>query len=118
MILHIVLFEPKAALQGSDMRSFAKTVADTCSSLPMIRTATVGRRADVDAGYDRSFGDNTYKYAAILGFDRRQDLIAYLNHPSHAELGRLFWLNCERTVVSEVETVDLADPDFADKLVQ
>lgn len=77
----------------------------------------MARRAPVDAGYERSFGENTYDYAAILEFDDRSGLVAYLNDPRHAELGRLFWLNCERTIVSEVETVDPSKADAVDELV-
>jgi hypothetical protein len=66
----------------------------------------------VDAGYVRGMGDMTYEYAAVLEFEDERALRAYLQHPLHHELGRLFWENCERTVVSEVEFLDGRDPDL------
>ena len=55
-------------------------------------------------------GDKTYEFAAVLEFQDEAALTGYLQHPMHHELGRLFWENCERTVVSEVEYLDGHDP--------
>ncbi len=110
MIAHIVLFSPKANLASEQISSFAASVSETFRSIDAIQKATVGRRVDVDAGYDRSFGEQTYEFVAILEFADRQALVSYLQHPSHAELGRRFWESCERTVITEVELADGRDP--------
>ena len=54
-------------------------------------------------------GDKTYEYAAVLEFHGEPELVAYLNSPTHANLGRLFWENCESTIISEVESIGLGD---------
>ena len=78
----------------------------------------VGRRADISSGGDRNFGDATYSFSAVVEFDDSKGLIEYLTHPHHAELGRLFWKYCERTVVLEVEAVDATTDKVIDLLVR
>jgi hypothetical protein len=81
-----------------------------------VKRISIGKRVDVDPGYARSMGDTTYKYAAILEFEHIDDLVSYLRDPKHEAIGRLFWECCERAIVSEVEWVDLDEPDAALKL--
>jgi hypothetical protein len=85
-------------------------------SIASIARVVVGRRAHVDAGYTREFGEQTYEFAAVLEFKNRAGLIDYLRHPLHHELGRMFWESCERTVISEVEMHDGLDPKIAELL--
>ena len=106
MIFHIVLFNPKPNLSAESVQAFTRTLGDCLRSVPQIRRANVGRQLSVDPGYPRSFGEKTYQFAAVLEFDSAEELISYLNHPKHEELGRLFWLNCEGTIVSEHEMMD------------
>lgn len=108
MIQHIVLFTPKPGLPAAERRRFAEAALDTLAGSPDIQRFTLGRRVEVDAGYPRSFGDAAYAFAAVLEFADRGALVRYLTSPRHAELGRLFWELCERTVVTEVE---VARPD-------
>jgi hypothetical protein len=117
VIQHIVLFTPKAALSGDERLAFATSTLATLRRSDTICRFTVGRRIEVDAGYDRSPGDKSYDYAAVLEFNDRNGLIQYLNSPDHAELGRLFWLACESTVVVEVEVADHHDASAVDRLV-
>lgn len=112
MIAHMVLFTPKASLTIDDKRSFALAWHEVGQEVSTIKRAFVGRSADVDPGYNRSFGDTTYKMAAVLEFESREDLVYYLRHPRHAELGRLFWECCERSVVCEVETREVGADDL------
>ena len=86
---------------------FAELVVKTLRSSPHVSRCTVGRSMHVDPGYDRSLGDATYQYAAVLEFSSEQGLIAYLNEPAHADLGRAFWATCERTVVCEVRATEV-----------
>ena len=116
MIAHIVLFTPKADLSQDAFRAFTMQMAGCFRSIDTIERASVGKRIDVDAGYRREFGDQTYEYAAVLEFRSRAGLIEYLRHPLHHELGRMFWESCERTVISEVELHDGRDPGVADLL--
>jgi hypothetical protein len=117
MISHIVLFEPKTSLSHAEKRLFAQSVLDVCRRIKTVRRVSLGRRIGVDAGYERSFGDATYQYSAVLEFDTPDDLRSYLTDPLHDELGRLFWANCERAVICETEGVNLESPDAVDALV-
>ena len=65
----------------------------------------------------RNFGDKTYRYAAVLEFQSKDDLVSYLKHPSHQALGRQFWEHCEATVIMEVEFAHASSPGAADLLV-
>jgi len=114
VIAHIVLFTPKAGLEPEDVRSFARLISDACRNIPTLVRSMVGRSVDVDAGYQRNFGDTTYKFAAILEFADQAGLVAYLNHPIHEELGRAFWEVCASTAILEVEFVD----GMADNLIE
>lgn len=118
MIAHIVLFQPKTGLTMAERRSFARSVARMCLSSPWIVRSTVGRRTTIDAGYDRIFGDTTYEFAAVLEFDGPESAVSYLASPDHAELGRLFWECCERTVVTEIDVVDLSSESAVDLLAE
>lgn len=116
MIAHIVLFRPKGGVTVDQKKSFAQALMVVGRDVPEIRRAFVGRSVAVDSGYHREFGDTTYPYAAVMEFEDREGLVAYLNHPSHRELGRLFWETCEATTIVEVETADLGQ-DLGDVLV-
>jgi hypothetical protein len=70
----------------------------------------------VDAGYSRDLGIEAYPFAAILEFETREHLVAYLTHPLHARLGQMFWDYCERSVVTEVETREFSDPGLVEFL--
>ena len=116
MISHIVLFEPKPGLSDSDVRDFAQHIQAAMTAAPSVRRAMVGRRVEIRSG-DRNFGDATYSFSAVVEFDDSKGLIDYLQHPKHVELGRLFWMHCDRTVVLEVESVDATTDQVADLLV-
>jgi hypothetical protein len=117
MIQHIVLFNPKAGMPDEERRSFARTTIDSLSGSQDIGRVTIGRRVEIDAGYERLFGDKTYEYAAVLEFSDRHALVRYLHSQDHAKLGRLFWLTCDSAVVCEVEVIDAAAPDAVDRLL-
>lgn len=117
MIQHIVLFTPKADLSGDEKTSFADLVLRTLRSSFYVSRCTIGRRIQVNPGYERSFGDATYEYAAVMEFASEGALIAYLNDPAHAALGRAFWASCERTVVCEVLAAEV-EAAAAEELVR
>ena len=117
MISHIVLFEPKPGLTEDQVRDFAQHLREAMAAAPSVRRAMVGRKVDIHSGNDRNFGDAAYSFSAVVEFDDSKGLIEYLRHPKHAELGRLFWLNCARTVVLEVESVDATTDQVIDLLV-
>ena len=103
MIAHIVLFNPKAGISEEQLRAFDQSVVATCQAVPSVSRATIGKAVRIDPGYQRSMGDKTYRFAAVLEFLDPAGLIAYLTHPSHDVLGRAFWDVCESTTVVEVD---------------
>jgi hypothetical protein len=117
MIGHLVFFNAKQEATEFELRSFARAISEACREIPAIRRVQIGRRALVDAGYTRSFGEKTYSYAAIFEFDDSEALKRYLNHPLHHELGRMFWEMCEATTVVEVELIDGTSDELVDFLL-
>lgn len=109
MIAHIVLFRPKSGVTSEQRRSFAQALAAVGRDIGEIKRAFVGRAVDLAVGYQQQLGETTYPYAAVIEFDDTSGLVAYLNHPTHAELGRLFWEFCDATTIVDVETADLDD---------
>lgn len=118
MISHIVLFRAKPGLSHDQRKAFALKIQETCRAISTVRRALVGRTKDINAGYSRGLGDNTYEFAAVLDFDSEADLLSYLQNPLHGELGRQFWECCESTVVMEVEAVDAKTDEISRLLVE
>jgi len=117
VIAHVVLFTPRRGLSADESRSFAQSIVETFRQVGSLERATVGRSVDIDAGYQRNFGDKTYEFAAVLEFKDRAGLVGYLNHPLHKELGALFWRHCESTVIVEIEATDAKSNDAVDLLI-
>lgn len=118
MICHVVLFSPRPDADVAIKRALAQQVVEALRGIKSIRRAVVGRAVSIDPGYQRQMGHEAYEFACVIDFDDADGLKDYLNDPAHAELGRLFWAVCERTVVSEVETVDLQSQDAVDLLAK
>jgi hypothetical protein len=117
VILHLVLFNAKPELEGSERLAFAQSLAACLREIPSIRRSTVGRAVSVDPGYPRSMGEKTYQFMASLEFEDAEGLTSYLRHPKHEELGRLFWKSCASTIVSEHEVRDGQAADLVAFLV-
>jgi hypothetical protein len=107
-----VLFTPRLDADAASVRAFAQSLNGLFRSDASIERVTVGRRIDFDAGYQRSFGDATYKFAAVLEFADEEKLGSYLTSAAHTEVGRLFWELCESTVVSEHRMTDGRSTDL------
>lgn len=118
MISHIVLFEPKPELTQNDYLLFAQQLGSVLRNVPGVIRAEIGRAVDVDSGQRRNFGGHTYNFSAVITFSGEEDLVAYLNHPEHIELGRLFWEYCRSTVVMEAQIVDGMTSDLTRLLVK
>ena len=118
MISHLVLFTPKRDLSADDSRLFAQSIVETFRQVGSLDRATVGRAVDIDAGYQRNFGDKTYEFAAVLEFLDREALLGYLQHQKHQALGRRFWESCESTVVVEVDGADALSVDIVELLAK
>jgi hypothetical protein len=114
MVAHIVLFNPKRELTTGERQSFAQSVRASVRRIGGVQRALIGKAVAVTPQFERSFGDKTYEYAAVLEFPDTTALRDYLNHPVHRELGRLFWDNCESAVVMEADLADALTEELAD----
>jgi len=90
MVAHVVLFKPKAGLDPAGRQRLAAVFERALREIPSIRRAHVGRRTLLGRPYEQLMTVD-YEYAAILEFDTRADLTAYLAHESHEALGALFF---------------------------
>ena len=106
MTLHVVLFTPRPDLTGADRQAFGRSLEHAFSSIPSVRRFQIGRRLRTGAAYDQLPGD--FDFCAVIEFDNPAGLRAYLTHPAHAELGRLFYATSRSTFAADYEAVDTA----------
>jgi hypothetical protein len=108
MLSHVVLFRPKADLSSADAQQFVAALERTLTSVPTVRRATVGRRARIGAQYEQ-LPQPDFPYIAVIEFDDRAGLEAYLGHPAHDELAQRFWASLDATLVYDFEMESAAD---------
>jgi hypothetical protein len=98
MIAHVVLFRPKADLSGEARQQLADAFAEALRTIPSVRRARVGRRVTIGRDYERLMRADL-PFAAIIEFDDVDGLWAYLRHPAHEPVGRLFFDMFEETLI-------------------
>jgi hypothetical protein len=107
MVIHVVLYRPKANLEKNARAALMEAVAHARDEIPQIRRFVVGRRLTGGPQYALgSFPD--LPYAAVIEFSDRDGLEAYLTHPGHEQLKRLFNGTVEAGLVYDYEMVDAA----------
>jgi hypothetical protein len=105
MILHVVLFRPRPALQSGVRRRLAQAFADAVHDIGSIKQARIGRRRTHGRAYEQLMKED-YTHAAILEFNDLAGLTAYLEHPAHAELAALFFECFERALIYDYDMHD------------
>lgn len=109
MILHIVLFEPRSDLTGAERQRILEDLGVAAASIPALRRCRIGRRIRHGLpGYEQAMQVD-YQYAAILEFDDRAGLEAYLRHPAHEGIGRHFVASAASALAYDFEMVEAAD---------
>jgi hypothetical protein len=103
MISHIVLFRPRPDVTEEERRAFVQALEFACRGVPSIRRVRVGRSLADDNGRE-------YPYTAVMEFDDATGFAAYLAHPLHLPLARLFHQTCAATLIVNAETTDAAGP--------
>ena len=111
MIAHVVLFTPRDGLSDHELRLFAREFQSTCRSIPSIRRAAVGPVATFKSFPEPTIGHKPYAAFACIEFDDTEGLAAYMQHPQHADLARLFWDYCESTMFVDAEVGDPLSQD-------
>jgi len=99
VIAHIVLFRPRADVAEAERLAFVAALEQACRDVPVIRRATVGRSLPGDHGVE-------FPYTAVMEFDNETDLRAYIAHPLHQPLARLFRETCAATTIVNAQIVD------------
>lgn len=93
MIVHVVLFRPKADLAAADRASLVAAIDRAHREIPVIRRFLVGKRTLREAGYAAAMPD--YPFIALIEVDDDRALRDYLAHPAHTDLARWFWLTSD-----------------------
>jgi Stress responsive A/B Barrel Domain len=105
MIAHVVLFRPRADLSSEARQTLAASFEAALSQIPTIRRARVGRRIAVGRPYE-SLMRVDYTYAAVIEFDDRAGLTAYLEHPTHEQLAAHFFSALDEALMYDFELHD------------
>lgn len=108
MILHLVLFTPRPDLRPDERGALASALERAIRTIPSVRDCRVGRRVRIGAAYE-AVEPQDFEYCGLIEFDDRAGLEAYLAHPAHAELGRLFYETNARTFVHDFELIPGTD---------
>lgn len=105
MIVHLVLFRPKADA-GPDLRdALLDAIREATRQIPTVRRFSIGRRLIDGPSYVRG-GFPDFPFAALVEFDDRAGLDAYLAHPAHVALGRHFNAAADTALIYDYEVVD------------
>ena len=109
MIAHIVLFRPRATLTADQRQTLVNALRAAVEGIPQVKRATIGRRILLNRpGYETQMAEH-YEYSAILEFDSDADLRAYLDHPSHNDLGRLLFTSADAVLAYDFLSTGLSE---------
>ena len=115
MIVHLVLFTPRADLSDVERETIRQTLDHALSHIPSIRRFEVGRRVRLGTTYDR-VAPIDFEFCVAIEFSDEADLSAYLAHPAHQTLGQLFYetsahaLACDFRMVASVGELTMGGP--------
>ncbi len=105
MIVHVVLFRPRADLEASARGELASAFEASLQAIPSIRRARVGMRVVHGRPYETLMRAD-YPYAAMLEFDDLAGLTAYLEHPAHEGLSSRFYETFEEALMYDFDLED------------
>lgn len=105
MIAHVVLFRPRADLPAEARQELVAAFEAALAGIPSIRRARVGRRLILGRAYEALMRTD-YPYVAILEFADQAALVAYLEHPAHAELAARFFSAFEEALMYDFELAE------------
>lgn len=105
MILHVVLFRPRAHLSADARQGLAQAFARALDEIGSIRRARIGRRRTHGRAYEQLMRED-YTHAAILEFDDLAGLRAYLEHQTHTDLAARFFECFEQALMYDFDVKD------------
>jgi hypothetical protein len=89
VVWHLVLLKARAGLSSEERQALIRAFEKAVREIPTVRDVRVGRRVRHGAGYEATAPDIA-DFMVSIAFDDLPGLQAYLIHPAHQELGRLF----------------------------
>lgn len=104
MIVHVVLFRPRADLAAADRLSLVAAIERAHREIPVIRRFLVGTRTLREAGYAPAMPE--YPFIALIEVDDERALQEYLAHAAHAELARWFWQTGDSSLAYDFDVSD------------
>jgi Stress responsive A/B Barrel Domain len=113
VIVHVVLFEPRGDLTDPEREQLLGDLRLAATSIPTLRRVRIGRRIRHGIpGYEQAMQVD-YQYAAIMEFDDRAGLAAYLQHPAHDAAGRHFTRSAAHALAYDYEVTEASASDSA-----
>jgi hypothetical protein len=106
MVLHVVLFRPRAGVPEGRRQEMFDALRAAATDIPSVRRFYVGTRVTHNAAYEQLVPQD-FPFAAIVEFDDLGGLQAYLRHPQHARLGALFYELQEAALAYDYEITPL-----------
>jgi hypothetical protein len=90
MIVHVVLFRPRADLAPEQREGLVAAFMAALRDIPAVRYARIGQRLTHGRPYEQLMRSD-YPWAALLEFDDADSLRQYLDHPAHEQLASRFF---------------------------
>jgi hypothetical protein len=104
-VTHVVLLRPKPSLSVAEREALLDAMKHAFTSIAEIRRVRIGKRRLLGRQYEAMMTED-YEFLCVIEFDDEEGLRTYLDHPAHAELGRLFYASSERALVYDFEMVE------------
>jgi hypothetical protein len=92
-------------LSAAGRESLLEAMRTAFTSIAEIRRVRVGKRILLGRGYESLMAER-YEFVCVIEFDDEGALRRYLDHPAHAELGRLFFVSSEASLVYDFTRVE------------
>lgn len=106
MILHIVLYQPKASATQEELSDLANALETASREISSIQQVRVGKAVDFGFGYSVWPKDQNSGNVAVFEFIDRIALETYLAHQTHKRLAALFWSTCDQPIIIDVSAAD------------
>ncbi len=118
MILHLVLYQPRATATPVECAELTSALEAACHQIPAIQQVRVGKAVNLGMGYKNRSQGQQYDYVAVFQFRDELDLKSYLANDHHRALAEMFWKVCERTTIIDISAVDPLGGGSIDKIGQ
>lgn len=106
MIVHVVLFRPRADVTDAEREGLLDSMRVAAREVPSLRAFRIGAHLDPAPTYVLG-GFPSFPWIALLEFDDAEGLQAYLTHPLHRDLGARFNATAEAALIYDYEITEV-----------